>query len=304
MNGRMKIGLALGGGAAKALSHVGVLEGLERQGIPIDLITGTSMGALIGAMYASEPDVGKVKTRLRTYLDSEEFRNSGFDFLRAKDSTVERGLLMRLGRLVRRGVFFARAATSSSFVDHEVAGRNFALLIDDIRIEELKIPFAAIALDLRTGEEVILDHGSLRQAVAASCAIPGILPPVEIDGRLLVDGGWAEAVPVRAAFGRGVDYVIAVDVAGGPGPFPPPGNALDVVYRADAMARRALMREQLKDADVLLAPDNGILHWADFSAAEEAMATGLAEVEAHAAQLKLSLLPRQRHPEIDLSGVR
>lgn len=296
MNGRMKVGLALGGGAAKAISHIGIIEGLERQGIPIDLITGTSMGALIGAMYASDPDIGKVKARLRTYLDSAEFRNSGFDFIRAKDNTVGRGLLFRLGRLVRRGVFFTRAVTTSAFVDHAVAGRNFALLLDDLRIEELKIPFAAVALDLRSGEEVILTRGSLRQAIAASCAIPGILPPIELDGRLLVDGGWAEAVPVRAAFGLGADYVIAVDVAGGPGPFPPPGNALDVVYRADAMTRRALMREQLKDANCLLSPDNGIGHWADFSAAEQAMTSGLAEVEAHASQLKLSLLPRVRKP--------
>ena len=119
----------------------------------------------------------------------------------------------------------------------------------------------------------------VRDVIAASCAMPGVLNPVELDGRLLVDGGWAETVPIRAARQLGADFVIAVDVGDALRAFEAPRNALDVIARADSLARSALNKEQVKGADVLLSPQNGVTHWADFSTSAAAIDRGEEEVE-------------------------
>lgn len=289
----IKIGLALGGGAARAFSHIGVIAGLERNGIAVDLVTGTSMGAIIGAMYAARCDVAGVKDRLRDYLQSEEFARSGFDFFRELDAPGE-GVLFQMARMVRRGVFNALMVTRSALVSDEIAACNYAYLVDDLAVEQTCLPFAAVALDLRSGERVVLDRGRLRDVVAASCAMPGVLNPVELDGRLLVDGGWTEAVPVLAARQLGADFVIAVEVGDAPEGFPPPRNTLDVIGRADELVRNALANEQLKSANFILAPHNGVSHWADFSTAEEAIAKGEEEVDRRIPALRRALARGRR----------
>ncbi len=285
MKKRFKVGLALGGGAARALAHIGVIDGLEYNGLAIDIITGTSMGAVIGAMYAADPNVARLKDRIHAYLQSDEFKEAGFDFLKEKESPPDEGILFRMAFLARRGLFNTLAVTRTALVADEVAFKSYAFLIDDIDIEQTQIPFAASALDLRTGNHAVLNRGSLRQAVAASCAMPGILNPVNIHGQLLVDGGWSEAVPVRATLALGADFVIAAEGSEGPGAFKTPRNTLDVVSRADALVRRALLREQLKSADFVLSPNTGVAHWADFSTARAAIISGEREVERHAARL-------------------
>jgi NTE family protein len=283
-----RIGLALGGGAARAFSHIGVIAGLEKHGIPIDIVTGTSMGAVIGAMYAARGDMAGLRRTIADYLQSEEFATSGFDFFKELEVDGE-GLLFQVGRLARRGLFNALMVTRTALVSDETAQRNYAYLLDDLAIENTRIPFAAVALDLASGETVVLDRGPLRLAIAASCAMPGVLNPVELDGRLLVDGGWAEAVPVNAARQLGADLVIGVDVGNAPPAFEEPRNALDVIARADALVRTALAREQLKSADIVLCPENAVTHWADFSTAEEAIARGEEEVDRRLPALRQAL---------------
>jgi len=273
-----RIGLALGGGAARAFSHIGVIAGLERHGIPIDIVTGTSMGAIIGAMYAARGDVASVKKTITAYLESEEFATSGFEFFRELDADGE-GFLFHLGRVARRGLFNTLMVTRTALVNDETAMENYAFLVEDMAVEGTRIPFAAVALDLQSGEVVVLDRGPLRRVIAASCAMPGVLNPVEHEGRLLVDGGWCEPVPCQAARMLGADIVIAVDVGDHPPDFDAPRNALDVIGRADALVRESLAREQLKSADIILCPKNGVAHWADFSTAEQAIARGEEEVD-------------------------
>ena len=273
-----KIGLALGGGAARAFSHIGVLDGLTRHGIPIDIVTGTSMGAIIGAMYATQPDVAAIKSRFAAYIDSEVFDESGFNFFKELDSHDE-GILAEMGRLARRGMFNALMVTKTALVNGKTAASSYAFLLEDLNVEQTRIPFAAVALDLASGEPVTLDHGRLRDVIAASCAMPGVLNPVKLADRLLVDGGWAETVPIRAARQLGADFVIAVDVGDSLSAFNTPRNALDVIARADSLARNALNKEQLKAADIVLSPQNGVTHWADFSTTEQAILRGEEEVD-------------------------
>ncbi len=288
MSKKFKIGLALGGGAARAFSHIGILDGLTRHGVPVDIVTGTSMGAIIGAMYATHPDVASIKAHFAAYFDSEEFKESGFDFFKELD-THDEGILAEMGRLARRGVFNALMVTKTALVSSKAAAGNYAYLLEDISVDQTRIPFAAVALDLQSGEPVVLWQGRLREVIAASCAMPGVLDPVIINGRPLVDGGWAETVPIRAARQLGADFVIAVDVGDSLSEFKPPRNALDVIARADSLARSALNKEQVKAADVVLSPQNGVTHWADFSTTERAIARGEAEVERQIAAVRSAL---------------
>ncbi|MBE0501307.1 MAG: patatin-like phospholipase family protein [Desulfuromonadales bacterium] len=285
---RIKVGLALGGGAARAFSHIGVLDGLTRHGIPIDIITGTSMGAIIGAMYATLPDVDAIKAHFAAYIDSEEFEESGFNFFKELDSHDE-GFLADMGRFARRGVFNTLLVTKTALVNNKTAASSYDYLLEDLSVEETRIPFAAVALDLKSGEAVVLKRGRLREVIAASCAMPGVLNPVELDGLVLVDGGWVETVPIRAARQLGADFVIAVNVGDSGREFEVPRNALDVIARADSLARDALNREQLKEADMILSPRNGITHWADFSTTEAAIKRGAEEVERKLAALQSAI---------------
>jgi len=283
-----KIGLALGGGAARAFSHIGIIAGLKSRGIPIDIVTGTSMGAIIGAMYAARGDERELKDRIAAYLQSEEFAHSGFNFFKELDAEGE-GPLFELARLARRGVFNAMMVTRTAVVSDETAMRNYACMVDDMAIEETRIPFAAVALDLYSGQRVVLDRGPLRRAIAASCAMPGVLNPVEHNEMLLVDGGWVEAVPVRVARQLGADFVIAVDAGLSAPDFDPPRNALDVISRADTLVRRALAAEQLGRGDFALCPQNGVPHWADFSTADRAIDRGEEEIAARIDELRRAI---------------
>jgi len=273
-----KIGLALGGGAARAFSHIGILAGLTKHGIPIDIVTGTSMGAIIGAMYATLPDVEAIKSRFATYINSEEFDESGFNFFKELDAHTE-GVLAGMGQMARRGIFNALMVTKTALVNEKAAASSYAYLIEDLNVDQTRIPFAAVALNLCSGEPVVLNQGRLRDVVAASCAMPGVLNPVELAGLLLVDGGWAETVPIRAARQLGADFVIAVEVGDPLRAFKDPRNALDIIARADALARNALHKEQIKTANIVLSPQNEDTHWADFSTTALAIDRGEEEVD-------------------------
>lgn len=255
-----------------------MLAGLTRHGIPVDIVTGTSMGAIIGAMYAEQRDVSAVKARFDAYINSEVFAESGFNFFKELDSHEE-GLLAEMGRLARRGVFNALMVTKTALVSEKTAASSYAFLIEDIAVDQTRIPFAAVALDLCSGESVVLSQGRLREVVAASCAMPGVLNPVKLGGQVLVDGGWVETVPIRAARQLGADFVIAVDVGDPVRVYVEPRNALDVIARADALARNALNREQVKSANIVLSPRSEVTHWADFSKSALAINRGEEEVD-------------------------
>jgi len=206
-----KIGLALGGGAARGLAHIGVLKVLEQQGVPIDLIAGTSIGALVGGVYATTRSAAATEQRFLEFIFSEEFKRDRFDFLR-ESRQASPHLLDSVKTLIKRGIFYSVSMAKSSFVSAQSFEHNINGVLDDVRIEETAIPFAAIAADIHRGQQVMLQSGSLRRAVSASSAVPGLLPPITIDGRTLIDGGWVAKVPVVPALLMGADLVIGVDV--------------------------------------------------------------------------------------------
>lgn len=178
-NGRLKVGLALGGGVARGLAHIGVLSVLEEAGVPIDCVAGTSMGAIIGAAYCAG-------------LEIEDLR----------------------GIAARTGWHHVASPlpSLSGLVQFNKIEKWFEDNIGEYDVRDLAIPFAAVASDLVSGERVVLWRGRLCSAIRASCSVPGFVSPVELDGRLLVDGGITDNVPADVARMLGADYVIGVDV--------------------------------------------------------------------------------------------
>jgi len=270
-----KICLALGGGAARGLAHLGVLKVLEDAKVPIHMIAGTSLGAMMGGLYASKPDAAYWMERVEHFLHSYVSRKTRFEFIRKLEqpNNHNHGFFSDMAFLIRKGYFWGVTATQSAFIAEKDYQDLIYPLIPDIKLEQTQIPFACVATDIRNGKRVMYTAGSLRTAISASCALPGIFPPVEDNGMLLVDGGWVERVPVICAWDMGADIVIAVDVSSDIAPFEDK-SGLDIVLRADAVTRIYLNEILVKDADVVIHPAVGGTHWADFSNAKEMFRQG------------------------------
>jgi NTE family protein len=272
-----RIGLALGGGGAKGLAHLGVLRALEQEGINIDLLTGTSMGALVASVYALAPQSNPVVERFQRYLESEEFKKTNPEFLHFhnhEEAPRYGGIFQRFASQIKKGIFYSQSLTKRAPISEENFSQNINFLLEEMEIQQTRIPLAIIALDLKSAKEVIMREGSLRMAVKASCAIPGILPPVKIGNWELVDGGWINRVPVRPAREMGADLVIAVDVAEVLDETEDYSTGLGIVLRANDISRFALSRMQLKEADVVITPDVSGIHWSDFGHLDDCLWAG------------------------------
>lgn len=177
--------LALGGGGARGLAHVGVLKVLHREGIAVAAVVGSSMGGLIGAMYAA-----------------------GIPPVEIERDVLRLGTLKEMIRLVDIGVRWSGLAVRGDKITDFLAER----IGRELKIEELRLPFAAVAADLRSGREVVLDSGRVLDAVRATISIPGVFVPVERDGMVLVDGGILDNLPIRVARRLADGPVVAIDV--------------------------------------------------------------------------------------------
>jgi NTE family protein len=246
---RPVIGVALGGGGARGFAHVGVLRVLEQEKIPIDLVLGSSVGSLIGALYA---DSGSV-------LDAE---------FRAVE--VTRDDLFDFGALALLSGGLARGEGIVSYLDRRLKHATF---------ETMPVRFGAVATELRTGRTVVFERGSVGEAVRASCAIPGVFVPVAIDGELYVDGGVSDPVPADAARARGADVVIAVAIPAAV-PDRAPTSALGIVLQSVAIQAAQIQRLRAREADVLVVPEVGQVAYDDFTHKQELIAAGEAATRA------------------------
>jgi NTE family protein len=270
-----KICLALGGGAARGLAHLGVLKAFEDARVPIDMIAGTSLGALIGGMYASNPDASYWIRNVDQYLRSFRSRRTRLEFLQKLEApnNNHRGFFGDMAFLLRKGYFWGVTATKAAFIGEKEYQDLIYPLIPDISFEDTKIPFSCVATDLRNGKRVMFTAGRLRTAISASCALPGIFPPVRDNGMSLIDGGWVERVPVLCARDMGADIVIAVDVSSDVATFEEK-SGLDIVLRADAVTRIYLNEILARQADLVIHPAVGTTHWADFSNPKDLITAG------------------------------
>jgi NTE family protein len=250
---RLRVGLALGGGAARGAIHLGVLQVLERENIPLHCVAGTSVGSVIGAAYCA-------------------------------------GLRLRELREVALQIGWRNIASliwpSQGFLSFAKLERLMIDLLGDLDFADLAIPFAALATDLVTGEPVILKSGRLAPAVRASCSIPGIVKPASIQGRLLIDGFASDNLPVQAARSLGADFVIAVDICRstsrrGWGP-------LRIGFAAiENLARRAGGGHA--NADCLISPNLAGFSYTRFSQHAALIARGIRAAEAKVPSLQAAL---------------
>jgi len=284
------IGLALGGGAARGLAHVGVLKVLLRAGLKPDVIVGTSIGALIGAMYAAEPDPDTVTSRIERYFQGESFSKLRFDFFSARASEGEPvGFLDSVSNYLKKRYFYAVSLTRRSFINEEDFLANIAELVDDILLENTRIPMGVVCTDIHEGKRVVLSEGPMRRAVAASSAIPGVLPPINVDGRYLVDGGWVDQLPSEPCRIMGADFVIGVDVARNLEEDFNLDLGVDILRRANQITRHTLNDVWRRDADFVITPDVAYMNWAGFDCAPDCIRRGERAAEYALPQLRYAL---------------
>jgi NTE family protein len=279
-----KIGLALGGGGARGLAHVGILRAFENRRIPVHCISGTSMGAIIGAAYSVEPDSVTLEQKVRDALKSKVFSKMRFDAFK-KDS--KEGFISRARRFLTNGYFYIIEETRVGMLELEQLEAIVELLVPDIRISDTIIPFSCVATDLSAGRARTFEKGSLRNAVMASASIPGLFPPVLIDGDYYSDGGQVNNTPVNAVKKLGAEVAIACEVKCTLLRYDKFEKARDVLSRSNNITEILLHELQLKDADFVISPPIKHLHWTDFDKIDVIIKK--AEEEAYAQIRKLDL---------------
>jgi NTE family protein len=288
-NDRQIVGLALGGGGARGLAHVGALKVLVREGIPVDIISGASFGSIIGALYALNPDIDHLLREVARVLSSERFHKAKVNFLRHEFEEERRmGVISNIKSFFRQQFFYSVAFRLRQLVSEEEFESIIDDLIPDVKFEDTRIPFTCVATDISHGAEMVFDEGPLRPAVYGSAAIPGVFPPVAYRGRYLVDGGWVNRVPVHAARALGADVVIGIDISENlqREPVEKLKNGLELLIRANNVTGRLLCDIQLQEADVVVRPEVGHLHWAAFDRAEFCIREGEKAMEAALPQVR------------------
>ena len=256
--GKKKIGLALGGGAARGLAHIGVLKVLERMGIVPQMIAGTSIGSIIGAIYAKE-------------LDADRLEQYAMEWSRWKTAQLLDPALPRVGLIKGKKV--------EAILDSYLGEESFS---------DLKVPFACVAVDIDTGEEVVIREGKVASGVRASISIPGIFLPVEREGRLLVDGGLVNPVPVSTVREMGADFIIAVNVLPHPecrllqqgeGDLSRGLNIFAILMQTVNISANLIARVSLEGADLVIEPDLCLVSPTDFHLASEYISKGMEAAE-------------------------
>ncbi len=279
--------LVLGGGGARGLSHLGVLQVLEREEVPIDCIVGTSVGAVVGAVYALEPDAVGIARRALAYLKSTAFKNDTFKKVLLKSENSGTNFFKNLLSGIRKSYIFSNLLRKPSIFPSGHLEAVIADLIPDKNFEDTRVPFAVPALDIRSGREVLLTRGSLRRAVLASCSLPGFFPPVELDGMLLADAGVIGPVPVHSARAQFEPAtVVAVDITSQVDHCPPLTRGLDAILRVEAIAGKRLNDIELAAADIVIRPQVGKKFWSDFSDLDSIVAEGMVAAEEVSSALR------------------
>lgn len=261
MFSKPKLGLVLSGGAARGLSHIGVLEILEREGIKPSFIAGASMGAIIGALYSLNPDVKSLYKKALEFTSDPSLRNLGFEVFEKRE---EGSLLRRLQNYFNDKIVFAEFLIKKSIIKEEKAFLPFSNIFQTKTFADLKIPFACVSLDLISGREIVLKEGKLKEAIYASSAMPGIFPPLSKGNMLLVDGGVVSNAPIKVAKEMGAEVVLASVPMGGDGPSGSLEKAFQVLLRCNQLVSKKLQDILLKRADYIVYPYLPGLHWANF----------------------------------------
>ncbi len=268
-----KIGLVLSGGGARGFAHIGAIKVLEAIGMPIDFVVGTSMGSIVGGLYAA----GYSAEELETVINEVDWEDMFSDtpprnLWSYQKKRIESKYIFGVG-FNRKGFTLPGGLTSGQKISMLLAFLSLPVSdIDDF--DHFPIPYRAVAADIATGEEVVLDHGSLADAMRASMSVPGVFTPVTIDDHLLVDGGVLKNLPVDVAKALGADIVIAIDISSGLQDKEQLGNPLAILNQMIGLQMQKVTEEQRALADVLIIPDLGEYTSSSFGNAREISTLG------------------------------
>jgi NTE family protein len=293
MNHRPKLGIALGGGGARGIAHIGVLKVLEGQHIFPGFITGTSIGALVGAAYAVNPQIADLEKRVIEVLapdNPDKIPLANFDWVNWQES-LKSSWMSRLTRSMQKQVFLLMAILRTAVLSIDDLRACVEAFLPAIDITETVIPFAAVATDLITGRQVILNEGPIIPAVMASCAVPGFMPPVHLKGRTLVDGGIVNPLPADVARAAVAQVVIGVDAGMTLDQAFQVEDGIDVINRCTEIMAIQIGEINRKYCDVLIQLDTGDIHWLHFQDCENLIRQGQLAAESMIDPIREAVAP-------------
>ncbi|HMA62253.1 MAG TPA: patatin-like phospholipase family protein [bacterium] len=274
-----RIGLALGGGGARGMAHLGILKVLEENGVPIDFIAGTSMGAIIGAMYAQKPDADALIKRFDEYFKDKTYKDLGLEKA-VPQKNREPSILHQFVEAVGKRIVLNFAFSRSALLQKNTLDDAIQSFVKKGKFKDTKIPFYAVCTDLNYGEPVIFKSGDIQKAVKLSSSIPIYFPPLAEDGKLLTDGGVTSPVPVNEIKDADVDIIIAVSVARNRyHPLDQDPKLLDIITRMQYIKGAYLSQAQMEKADIVLDPVFDDAHWSEFLKYREFIETGKREAQ-------------------------
>ena len=289
----MKVALVLSGGGARGLAHVGVLKALEKANIKIDMIVGCSFGAIIGGIYAQNPDYDALEARLNAFMHEAAFRGLGLDFLK-KSNVKSDDTLRQFANGIKDWVLMNLIAKKVALLKAERLEKAVESLIAHGNIEDTKIPFACNATDLISGSPFLFAEGDMRKAITASATIPGYFPPVSHENRMLVDGAITYNLPIRHARNLGADFIIAVDVHPILHPELNFKNVFEVILRSKTITSNTLSDEIQNSAEVLIQPPIREYYWYEFDRYVEIIKAGEETANLQLEDIKHEIKVRSR----------
>lgn len=293
MTKKFKVGLALGGGGVRGLAHLGVLKVFEQEHISVDLIVGTSMGSVIGGGYSLLGEATILEEIVLTLLESPAIIK--LEALAAESRPEEKKMIIEgLADFVKDLFLWNLKGIKPWIADGEEIRFIIKQIVGENEFSKTKVPFACVACDLKTGEEVILTEGKLKEAIMASSSVPAVFPPVQLGERLLVDGCVTSEVPIEAAQKLGADFIITSNVQSRiyHDIF---RHGMDILFQSDEIRSHELVRLKLKMADFVIRPQVEDISWAAFSKAKECIAAGEKAARQVLPRLKLSLQKKKRY---------
>ena len=292
----MKVGLALGGGGARGFAHIGVLEVLEKEKIPIDIISGTSMGAVVGALYAQKKSVEFVKEKIFRLVEKDVIKEleEKFSFSQAEDK-VQNPHLKKTVLFVKELYLWNTRIVKKWLIDYKPFEILFKDAFGELTFSQCKIPFVCIATDLIAGKEAYLEEGLIYEALLASTALPGVFPPIKLNERFLVDGGVLESLPTEPLEKKQVDFITAVNLERKK-KIRFLRSSMNMLLSVDEMRHNKLVEIAMTKADFLFEPDTLDFGWADFSKIYEIIDRGRHEAQEKVRALKHKLRLRKFLP--------